>query len=97
MAKQITSGEQWALLLVPTALIFGLTWVAGRNKARADAKGLGDCGCGCKGAPGGCGGSTSGLGMVEASEWYGRGDDYQPYEPALAARQHMIKPMPSQG
>lgn len=35
-------------------------------------KGLGDCGCGCNGAPGGCGGhSHAGLGLFES------GLDYQ--------------------
>lgn len=93
--KQITTGEQWALLLVPTAFIFGLTWLAGRGKAQAGTKGLGgsdgsDCGCG--------GGSTAGLGMVPPEAWYGAGDDYQPLPGAmLDARHRMIKPMPSAG
>jgi hypothetical protein len=90
MAKQITTGEQWAILLVPTALIFGLTWIAGRSKAQASStKGLG----GSHGSDCGCGG---GLGMVPPDTWFDAGDDYRPLPGAmLDARQRMIKPMPS--
>lgn len=67
------------------------------QQLQQQAAGLGDCGCGCNGQPGGCGGNTRGLGTgaVGPETWYGAGDNYQPFGPALAARQAMIPPMPS--
>lgn len=98
MAKRdgFSTAEQWTVLLGPVAVLLGLMWLTRKqpqDKPQA-TKGLGDCGCGCNGTPGGCGGGTFGLGSVSTLDNWAVGESYQPFGPALAARQAMIPPMP---
>jgi len=79
-SKQITSMEQWLLLLVPIGVVFGLTVLMGR-------KGRGVQGLGCN-----CGGPDL-RGLGNADQWVAD-QSYEPYGAALAARQQMIAPMP---
>lgn len=89
---KLSPAEQWGVLLGPIVVIFGLTWILGRRQGQG-TKGLGDCGCGCNGRPGGCGGNTRGFGSVHTLDNWSAGESYQPFGPALAARQTMIPPL----